>query len=348
MVGDLILPFKIIVELSQSSASGITTQTDSNILARVFKIAKEGKLLSLFCNYVEHFPRHFMVYLKKRCLLTKLYQDYLKIVSEELNFEGIEYYVFKTVKPFAYDMTDIDILIPNKKELIKATNMLMRKYGFRVIKKGTYSISLRKVIGGFDVDLDLQMRVATGTFEYIVISDLKQMEGIGCVSNRLHLLRPEIELLIVVGHTFYKDFEISLANILYARYLLKRVNKHYLSKVLSEYRYLLRPFKLTNFIVNTFHYILNAGTISKRQSSQEEIVYYIMERIIYNSIKELRGNIRIPLILAAKLYGEVIKVLAENHRYTQLREIVSLPRSRGTGILFRRIGLLPPEETIKV
>lgn len=345
----LILPFRIIVEHSQSLIPGTIVQGNSDIFAQVFKITKEGKLLSLFCNYMEHFPRHLKTYLKKRCQLTKLYQKYLMIIAEELNSEGIEYYVFKTVKPFAYDMTDIDILIPNKRELFITSRRLMRKYGFRIISKGTYSVTLRKTINEFDIDLDLQTRIAAGTFEYIVNSDLKKQIGdIGYISNGLSLLRPEIELTVVIGHTFYKDLEIPIANILHARDLLKIIDKHRLGVILSNYRYLLRAFKLLNYIVSIFHKILNTDVDVEKRSFQKDREYFIMARSFYSAIKEMRGSIKIPLVLVAELYGETIKILVESRRYTQLKEIINLPRSRGIGLLLRRIGFLPPEETIKV
>jgi len=298
---------------------------------------------------MEYFPKPLKPYLAKRCQLTKLYQEYLEIITEELTSEGIEYYVFKTIKPFAYDMTDIDILITDKKELSLASRKLMKNHGFKVISKGTYSITLRKTINGLDIDLDLQTRIAAGTFEYVAISDLRrQVKEIGCIKNGLSLLRPELELNVVIGHTFYKDFAISIANILYARHLLRRIDKHYLSLVFDNHRYLVRPFKLLNYIITIFQEIFNVSGNSEERGFQRSKEYLFIMRNFYRVIRGRRGILSIPLVLVAGIYGETMKILMEDRRYRQLREIINLPRSRGVKLLFRRIGFLPPEETIRV
>jgi len=340
------LPYKTIVAL----ARGSTVNIPSNLLPQVYKVAKEGKLLSLLCNCIEDIPEEFRLYLEKRCLLTELYREHLRIIAEELNLKGLEYYIFKTVKPFAYDMTDIDLLFINRKEMLSASKLLIEKHKFKPISKGTYSISLRKTLGDLDVDLDLQTKIAAGTFEYIVISDIKKQLGgeIGYMINGLNLLRPELELSVIMGHAFYKDFQISLANILYFIHLLKTIDKEAIKVIFVSYPYLARPFKILSFLTNLLQMALHSSNSSIMRKFQGDMEYVLPAKSFYKSIINYNGYFNIPLILSMDVYRETIYVLIKRRQYSQLKEIVCLPRSRGIRQLLTRIGALPPEEPIRV
>ena len=330
------------------SVRGSKVNISRELFPRIFKIAKEGKLLSLICNYVEDFPEDFKPYLEKRCLLTKFYYECLRIVAEELNSKGVEYYIIKTIKPFAYDMTDLDLLIIDGKEMLFASKILVEKHGFKPISKGTYSISLRKIVEGLDIDLDLQTRIAAGTFEYIVVSDIKkQIGGIGYIKDGLNLLRPELELCTVIGHAFYKDLTISLANILHARFLLGIINRGTLSIIFDNYQYLVKPFKLLNTIINLLQGLLYTNK-SNAKFEQGGLEYLLISKSVYETLEKGRGIFNIPLTLVASTYMETANKLIKGHRYHQLEELLTLPHSRGIALLFRRMGVLPPEETIRI
>lgn len=340
------LPYKVIIALTQRSIVNIP----NNILLQVYKIAKEGKLLSLLCDCIEDLPEKFRLYTKKRCSLTELYREHLRIIAEELSLKGLGYYIFKTVKPFAYDMTDIDLLFVNRKEMLFAAKLLIEKHKFKPISKGTYSISLRKTVGDLDIDLDLHTKIAAGTFEYFIISDIKKQLGgeIGYMRNGLNLLRPELELCVIVGHAFYKDFTISLANILHFMHLLETIDRKVVKIVFANYPYLARPFKMLSFLTNLLQMVLHSNKDSIMRRFQGSVEHVLLAKSFYKSITNYSGSFNIPLVLSMNVYRETIYMLIKRRQYSQLEEIVNLPRSRGIRQLFMRIGALPPEEPIKV
>jgi hypothetical protein len=341
----MLLPYRIIMDF----ATGIRITVPGESASLVFKVAKEGKLLSLFCDYMDVFTGFNRRYLEKRCLLTKLYTEHLDIVGEKLNASGIEYYVFKTFKPFAYDMTDLDLLFMNRKDMLLASKMLIEICGFKPIARGTYSIALRKTIGGLDIDLDLQTRIAAGTFEYVEVSNIKNiMREIGYTSRKLSFLKPELELVVITGHTFYKDFSISLANILYFDYLRRTINRSILNTILEHYPYLLKPFKLLDYFVNSLQDTIHIGKYPITSDSMKCLECLLMRKSICEVLRKEQGTFPLPLPIAARNYIETANTLVKNHKYNQLYELLNLPRSRGVGLLFRRIGVLPPEETLRV
>jgi len=341
-----ILPYKIIVALAQGSVVDIP----SNLFSQVYKVAKEGKLLSLLCNYIENVPEEFRLYLEKRCLLTEFYSEYLRIIAEELSSEGLEYYIFKTVKSFAYDITDLDLLFIDRKEMLSASKLLIERHKFKPISKGTYSISLRKTVKSLDVDLDLQTKIAAGIFEYIVISDIKKRLGgeIGYMKNGLNLLCPELELGVIVGHAFYKDFQISLANILHSTYLLRTINKAVVKVIFANYPYLIRPIKMLSLLTNLLQMTLHNNENSLTRKHHGSTEYAPLIKSFYKSITNYNGHFNIPLILSMDVYRETIYMLVKRRQYSQLKEIARLPQSRGISQVLRRIKVLPPEEPFRV
>jgi hypothetical protein len=342
---NILLPYRIIMDF----AKGIRTMVPSELAPLVFRVAKEGKLLSLFCDHMDVFIGYTKQYLEKRCLLTKLYNEYLGIVGEKLNASGVEYYVFKTLKPFAYDMTDLDLLFTNMKDMLSASKILIEKYGFKLIARGTYSISLRRTIGGLDVDLDLQTKIAAGTFEYIEISNIKDIIGeIGYINKGLSLLKPELELIVITGHAFYKDFLISLANTLYYKYLQEIIDGDTLKTIFEYYPHLFKPFKTLNYLVNSLRDIIYIDKYSIDKDSHRSLEYLLVIRSVHGALRKGRGILPLPVTIIVSNYVKTAKVLVKNRKFHQLRELSNLPRSRGVGLLFRRIGVLPPEETIRM
>jgi len=340
-----LLSYRMIMNL----AKGIKTTIQNIPEHSLFKVAKEGKMLSLFCDYRDIFTGRSREYLEKRCLLTKLYTEHLAIIGEELNTNGVVYYVFKTLKPFPYDMTDLDLLFIDRREMLQASKVLIEKHGFKPIARGTYSISLRKTIRGLDIDLDLQTRIAAGTFEYIELSNTRKTVGeLGYTSGKLSLLRPELELIVVMGHAFYKDFSISLANILYFEYLRGITNKGVLETVFKHYPHLLKPFKLLNYLIHSLWDAIYADKYLITDEAENNLENLLIRKSVHKALRKKQGAFPLPLLTIVNNYVETARMLIENHKFRQLHELLYLPRSRGVGLLFRRIGILPPEETIRM
>jgi hypothetical protein len=342
------LALKVIMDIYGGYVGRLSDMKSKTISEQVFRMLKEGKMLSLFCNFIDYFPIEFQPYLEKRCSLTNLYLEYLKTLSEELNIGGVEYYVFKTIKPFAYDMTDIDILIVGKKDMLAASGILMKKLRFRVVNKGTYSLTFRKTINGFDIDVDLQSRVSAGTFEYISISETKRTIGeIGYIRNGMSLLRPELELAIIAGHVFFKDLAVPLADLIYTDYLIKTVDEKTFTIILEHNKHLITPFSMIYYLTYVFKKIFS-NDFRNRLPDKYSKKFIPLARHALNQLRECSGRITIPLLLFIEVYLETIATLIGEHHYKRLLEIVKMPQSRGVKLFFRRLGVLPQKETIRV
>jgi hypothetical protein len=87
---DGLLALKVIMDVYNGRSNSLMLLKSKPISEHVFRMSKEGKMLSLFCSFINYFPMEYRPYLEKRCKLTSLYLKYLKIISEELGNEGIE------------------------------------------------------------------------------------------------------------------------------------------------------------------------------------------------------------------------------------------------------------------
>lgn len=315
------------------------------LIESIFQISKEGKVLSVFCEFKELFPTELMSYLKKRCELTKLYLKYLKEISEKLNNKGINYYIFKTIKPFPYDLTDIDILFIDKYSMLATSKVLMKKFGFKAVSKGTYSITLRKTSKGFDIDVDLQLGVSAGTFRYLSILEMQRAGvEIGFFKGSISMLRPELELAILAGHAIFKDFSISLANIIYSDYLLKNSKKHILSTIIGHDTHLAIPLETLFSITHIFKEFIRKS--HSRFTNIDGSHKFLIKHIV-SQFKMSKGIFTVPLMISTDAYLKTFTIFLKKHNYDRILEILMLPQSRGIRIFFRRLGLLPYEETIK-
>ncbi|MEM4490593.1 MAG: hypothetical protein QXK41_05475 [Desulfurococcaceae archaeon] len=303
---------------------------------KIFRISKEGKILSAFCDFIDVFPENLKPYLEKRCELTKLYLKYLKIISEELKHREVEHYIFKTLRPFPYDLTDIDILLIDKKAFLNATKALIKNLGFKVISKGTHSLALRKNINGFDIDVDLQPSVYAGTFEYFPVLEKRKVIDIGHIKEEMPLLKPELELAIIAGHAVLKDFAISLADVLYLDHLIKISKDDFLSFVINDYPYLIKSIEIMRDIVNIFKSVI----INCSNSNPTVFRNTLLLKSLLHQFNSGKGFFIIPLIIPIEIYLETFFTLTKKHDYKRLLGLALLPKSKGIKILFKRFNLV--------
>jgi len=307
------------------------------ISSKVFQIAKEGKVLSSLHTLFDLFSETHRSYLRKRIELTQLYLKQLKMIAEELNSNGIEYYVFKTIKPFPYDMTDIDLLFTDKVSMLKASTIIIGKLGYKAVSKGTYSLTLRRTINGYDIDVDLQPGIYVGTLGYIKVIKLKEViSELGYFKENIHILRPELELAVIAGHSTFKDFSISLANVMHADYILGTIDEEALLSILRYNIHLVKPVIIVYSIVNALKNVIELSSGKKTIKPGNHI-----ESLIINQLMKGRGNLVIPLNASVETYLDTFQAFLKYHEYGSLLEMIKLPSSRGIGILFRRVKLLP-------
>jgi hypothetical protein len=156
-----------------------------------------------------------------------------------------------------------------------------------------------------------------------------------------------LELIIIAGHVFFKDFIVSLADLIYADYLIRTIDEKDFITVLEHNKHLIIPFSTICYLTS----VLKGNFSNDFQScfpDKYSKKFILLVRRALNQLKGCSGRITIPLSLSTEVYLKAMLAFIREHHYKQLLEIIKLPQSRGVKLLFRRLGILPQEETIGV
>lgn len=127
-------------------------------------------------------------------------------VSKIFNDNKIDYAIFKTIKPFSYIPSDIDILI-HYKDLNKVIKLLEEHNYSRYIKDSLCT-TMRK-----DTNIDLYLDPSVSNLAYL---DGELLMKHKCVKNindtEVHTLTNYAEIIAVACHSFYKEQLFTLSD----------------------------------------------------------------------------------------------------------------------------------------
>ncbi|OLD40607.1 MAG: hypothetical protein AUI60_04085 [Thaumarchaeota archaeon 13_1_40CM_2_39_4] len=139
--------------------------------------------------------------------LLKQYEQTLQTigaVANMFNNEGINYAVFKTLKPFPSIPSDVDFLI-SENDLAKAITVLLEQ-GYSSIAKNLFCITMRK-----EMSLDLYTHPSVASIPYLRFELLMRDKKFTRISgSEVSTLSNEAEFIAVACHSFYKEQLITL------------------------------------------------------------------------------------------------------------------------------------------
>jgi hypothetical protein len=134
----------------------------------------------------------------------------IKDIANILGRKKTDYAVFKTLKPFPYIASDIDLLL-FADEGVKEALMAFTESGYRLLDSGPRNFTVFNLESGLKIDLYDEI-----TASNIIYMDKQKIRGY-VVSTTLDnqqipVLNPEVELLCVIAHSFYKEQLYTLAD----------------------------------------------------------------------------------------------------------------------------------------
>jgi hypothetical protein len=139
---------------------------------------------------------------EKEDSLIKKYDDTIKTlieISDGFNDNGLNYAVFKTIKPFPYTPSDIDILITYN-DLEQAKTILSHR-GYNSIAKDVFCTTMYK-----DMNIDLYLEPSVANLPYLRSRILMQEKRTAKLDQlNVTALSNEAEFIAVSCHSFYKE-----------------------------------------------------------------------------------------------------------------------------------------------
>jgi len=158
------------------------------------------------CNNCDELRKTYMRLKEKEEAILSLMKSIVKILSRQ----NVEYVVFKTLKPFPFIASDVDLLFftdEGSKKALKA----FKASGYKLLNSGPLNFTMLDLESGIKIDLYREITVSNIT--YLDRSKMKEYVAETIINNvRLPVLTPEADLLVTIGHSFYKEQLYTLAD----------------------------------------------------------------------------------------------------------------------------------------
>jgi len=134
----------------------------------------------------------------------------IAMVSGLIEESGIHYTIFKTLKPFPYTPSDIDILLRSKSDLASIVQILMKR-GFKPLNRGLYGLNMFSIEYGINIDITTEIAVAgliylpkNLVFEHV---NIVKINGF-----RVRTLKYHAEIVVAAAHSLYKEQMYTLSD----------------------------------------------------------------------------------------------------------------------------------------
>jgi hypothetical protein len=196
-------------------------------------LAKRNVLDGLESEYETFYRRHVM------------FLNLMGETAQMLEEAGIEYLIFKTIKPYVSVTSDIDILIMNGGDYERAAHLI----GYRWQLKGFGPESMTFYDAAADVGIDLHREIAVSNVVYMDKNTLREsITTLRLPTNKKVMsLKPSADLAVIAAHSAIKEQMYTLAEYFTLLYYLERINRtelrelNYLTELNSS-RYATIPF----------------------------------------------------------------------------------------------------------
>lgn len=127
----------------------------------------------------------------------------IRDLAELLSGQNISYVVFKTLKPFPYVASDVDLLFFNNNSSTKALNLFLKK-GYQQLDSIPPNLTVFN--SERSTKVDLYGEVTVSRIAYLDKRKLhKYITETTVFDTKVPVLTPEVELLSVIAHSFYKE-----------------------------------------------------------------------------------------------------------------------------------------------
>jgi len=149
-------------------------------------------------------------------------------LSDAFNANSINYTIFKTIKPFAYTPSDIDVLVSfEDREL--ASDLLLKK-GYTQEIKDAMCITMR---GRMDIDLYVEPSVSNIAYlrRDALMSDTNVIDVNG---TKVSVLANHAEFIAVMSHSLYKEQMLTLNDYYTLTILAEQTNTDKILKIAQD------------------------------------------------------------------------------------------------------------------
>jgi len=136
--------------------------------------------------------------------------DFITFIAYLLEKREIHYTLFKTLKPFPYVPSDVDVLLWSDEDLKKVV-VTLKAEGHLVLERDVYGVTMFSPSLGMNIDLTTQVAVSGLVYmnKKLLFGHMSELEVDGTI---VQTLKPYADLLAVAAHSVFKEQMYTLSD----------------------------------------------------------------------------------------------------------------------------------------
>ena len=285
---------------------------------RLYSIAEANKIPLTYLSTVslqerKRLPEYDYHYNR----LHRLVEVLIKI-SKLFDEKGINYVIFKTLRPYSEDVADIDVLNMVLRSNYRKMVEVLKESGYLLMEEGTYCTTFRDYKTRFktEVMIDVYDEISVSHLIYLDKHKLnnyivKKKLPVGLV---VRVFGPEAELLVTIAHSAIKENQYILAEYYATLHYLALMDQYSIERVINLIR--------ENKLVNAFRWHL---TIT---ATLHKLTFDLIPEKLSNLLSKLGG-------LWSRAYGQVFELMYPPYKCDPLT-LTSIFGEKMQDAVFRR------------
>lgn len=188
------------------------SKLESSNYSFFLKLAKKNKIDFFFLKTIaskieDKFIDERLLYFEEKFKKTI---ELTKFVASTLNNTDVSYTFFKTMKPYPYVPSDVDVLLLNSDDLKKVIKIFVNK-GCTVLDGDSYGVTMYSPEHELNLDLTIQIAVSGLVYvnKQLLADHVKKVDVDG---TKVNTLSPPADLLVVVAHSVFKEQMFTLSD----------------------------------------------------------------------------------------------------------------------------------------
>jgi hypothetical protein len=258
---------------------------------KLYSIAKTNKIPLTYLNTVNLEERQGLP--EYNYHYTRLYRllEMASEISELFDREDVDYVVFKTLRPYPEDISDIDVLNLGSHRDYERIIEILRERGYIFIERGSYCTTFQDYKTQFETEamIDLYDEISVSYLIYLdkrklshYISKKELLTG-----QAVRVFSPEAELLATIAHSAIKENQYILAEYFTTLHYLDLMDQSSIEELIDLVR--------ENKLVNAFCWHLTITSLLHKEAHGK------VPQKLSNLLSELGG-----------LWGPSCKVISES------------------------------------
>jgi len=318
---------KIIGQIIEADDESEPLRLDECLLTELVKISIENKIFLLFyeklCEHGYILPNYVQAIAEEQKRQESIYKNILKEISELASSESVDFLVIKTIRPFPYVGSDVDIILHSNEEFKCFTHILV-KHGYNIIGGGNNEVTLEKNVNQEIFLVDVHDNISAAGIVYIDKKVLwKNKSKINLDGSDIWVPSPEAELALMAAHTMFKELNIPLSDFFNTMYLINHVDWDDMHVILNKEN-LEVAFSAFMSAINNIHKLLYGSTIHSPYLNGN----FLSNKRIINAVnKDFSRKLTMPyyyspIIVAASYIDKLKKNPKEIFKLTLSRHAV--------------------------